>query len=226
MSGRRDFGPGYFGKAPSHGDFLHHGLDRLFVDPWDRWLSQGIGESRRQLGEDWLDLYLTFPVWRFAIGAGIAGPSPMAGVFLPSVDATGRYFPFTIATSLPDRTPPVALRRADHWYSDIEALARSVLAETFELDAFDQALEARAPPIERSASPANRRLAADDPMTAATLVHEIGAVIAVDYALLWTEGSKAVPGSVLLCQALPEKYRFAALLDGRFARWGWQDGEA
>ena len=65
-------GPGYFGKFPSHGDFITRRLPRDgFLDIWDSWLQNALATSREQLGEAWLPTYLTSPLWRFALAAGV-----------------------------------------------------------------------------------------------------------------------------------------------------------
>jgi type VI secretion system protein ImpM len=43
------------------------------------------------------------------------------------------------------------------------------------------------------------------------------------YSLWWTSGSDRVQSSCLLCQGLPPTDGFAALLDGNWAHWGWQE---
>jgi len=60
-------------------------------------------------GEDWLDSYLTAPIWRFLLSSGVCGQMPMLGVMMPSVDRVGRYFPLTVVVELPASVPPMAL---------------------------------------------------------------------------------------------------------------------
>ena len=62
---------GYYGKVRTHGDFVTRHLPRAFADPWDEWLREGIATSREQLGAYWLDIYITSPIWRFALSPGI-----------------------------------------------------------------------------------------------------------------------------------------------------------
>ena len=45
-----DLSIGFFGKLPSHGDFLSRRLPRSFVDPWDSWLQSRT--ARRGLAGD------------------------------------------------------------------------------------------------------------------------------------------------------------------------------
>ena len=98
---------GFYGKLPSHGDFLRRRVSDAFVGVWDGWLQECIAASRAILGERWLDVYLTSPAWRFACAAGTFGAAPIAGVMVPSVDRVGRYFHLTFVAEL----PPGAERR-------------------------------------------------------------------------------------------------------------------
>src|SRR5215470_6993527 len=85
---RRMTGPvgiGFYGKLPSHGDFLRRRVADAFVGVWDGWLQECLAASRAALGESWLDVYLTSPAWRFACAAGASGPAPVVGVMAPSV---------------------------------------------------------------------------------------------------------------------------------------------
>lgn len=132
---------GFFGKLPSYGDFVGRRLPAAFTGPWDAWLQAGLADSRAQLGEDWLPIYLNSPIWRFVLGAGVCGPQAWGGVLMPSVDRVGRYFPFTIAAGLDDGAIPAAA-----WYASLEALALPALGEGFSLPGFDAALLELAPP--------------------------------------------------------------------------------
>jgi type VI secretion system protein ImpM len=88
---------GFFGKIPARGDFVRAGLPRSFTDPWDAWLEQVIAGSRDMLGPRWLPAWMEAPIWHFRLPAGHCGPAPVLGVWMPSVDAAGRHFPFTLA---------------------------------------------------------------------------------------------------------------------------------
>jgi len=87
---------GWFGKVPFLGDFASRRLPDAFIEPWDEWLQHGLATTQAGVGDGWLDLYLTFPVWRFVMPAGLVGDAAWIGVFLPSVDRVGRCFPLTI----------------------------------------------------------------------------------------------------------------------------------
>ena len=79
MPGEAEGLPGLYGKLPARGDFVRRRLPLAFVEPWDGWLQEAIVASRRALGERWLDVYLTSPMWRFALSAGLCGEPAAAG---------------------------------------------------------------------------------------------------------------------------------------------------
>ena len=73
---------GFYGKVASRGDFIERNLTKDFQRGWDAWLSAGLQSSQGQLGESWLDAYLTSPLWRFALAPGVCGSEAMAGVLI------------------------------------------------------------------------------------------------------------------------------------------------
>src|SRR5919108_3251464 len=99
---------GIYGKLPSHGDFLRRRVPPEFLTPWDEWLQAGIAASRTALAQQWVDVYLTSPVWRFALSARACGRAAIAGLMAPSVDRVGRFFPLTLMWRLPAELPPLA----------------------------------------------------------------------------------------------------------------------
>lgn len=183
---------GYFGKIPSHGDFVSRGLPPALVEAWDRWLQACMLESQRQLGEQWLTLYLTSPVWRFAISPGILGPEGLGGVMMPSVDRVGRYFPLMLAAT---GSPPLLdwFQKRAEWYDAIEELARASLDTEFRLEQFDGLAE---PGVHKDV---------DQQVIAAAMQGR---------SLWWTEGSPSVEASVLSCANMPVSQEFAAMLNG------------
>jgi type VI secretion system protein ImpM len=129
--------PGYFGKIPSRGDFLSFGLPREFLDPWDDWVQTALEQSRERFSDQWLDFYLTSPLWCFSIGAGICGGQSWTGMLMPSVDGVGRYFPLTIAAPLDPKINVLSVFNvAGGWFERVEQLARSALDDDFDLDRF------------------------------------------------------------------------------------------
>ncbi|SCX78068.1 type VI secretion system-associated protein TagF [Nitrosospira sp. Nsp13] len=121
---------GWYGKIPYLGDFISRRLPTRFIDTWDSWLQHAMAASRAELGEHWLDAYLTGPIWRFTLMPGICGDttSMWAGVLMPSVDKVGRYFPLTIALRIDPRPGSMlTVFSAQAWYAALERVALATL---------------------------------------------------------------------------------------------------
>lgn len=134
---------GWYGKLPILGDFTRRHLPPAFIDPWDAWLQAGIAGSRAALGGAWLDNYLTAHVWHFVLMPGVLGPQAWAGVWSPSVDRVGRYFPFTLAAPLAPGGTPAAV---SEWLGGLEDIARLGLQLETDITPLDDALERLGPP--------------------------------------------------------------------------------
>lgn len=144
--------PGWYGKLPTLGDFASRRLEGAFIEPWDLWLGEGLAAQREQLGDEWLDAYLSSPVWRFVLmpGAmpGQAEPCALAGVLMPSVDKVGRYFPLTLVTRL--TTLPRSAAEVEAllgWLHRLEDVAVDAMHDDWSIDELDGALEALPPPV-------------------------------------------------------------------------------
>lgn len=126
---------GCFGKVPAHGDFVWQALPADFVTPWDNWIQGQLLALREYHGDAWLDAYLCSSIWRFVIRDDDFGASSWAGIVAPSVDMVGRYFPFTIATSLPRFcsviTAPAIL---DPWFEHLEDCLLQALQDALPVD--------------------------------------------------------------------------------------------
>jgi type VI secretion system protein ImpM len=125
-------GYGAYGKMPALGDFFRIGLPPGFVDPWDRWLQTGMAGLRDALGARWDGCYMTAPIWRFTLSAGLAGPQAVQGVLMPSVDRVGRQFPLTLARLLPGQPGAAA--------ADAAGLAAFPALEEVALDALEDGM--------------------------------------------------------------------------------------
>lgn len=115
---------GFWGKLPCEPEFVSRGLPAGFCDPWDAWLQQVIAGSRDSLGDDWLDAYLVCPVIQFVLGPGVLGKEAWAGAMMASHDRVDRYFPLTVAVSLPEEASsflmPLLSRRVDEeWFAPV-----------------------------------------------------------------------------------------------------------
>lgn len=235
--------PGFFGKVTTHGDFVSRRLPPAFLSVWDSWLQYSLQQSKETLGQEWLNIYLSSPIWRFALAPGVCGGSGWAGVLMPSVDRVGRHFPLTIAATLPDGSGIADwIGRSKGWYDEVEGLALSSLDPGFSLQGFDLQLAglAIAPSPAgfamdpgRTAPPSPRR-----PQGSCVLITDItqaGAAAAAfqadsglpslhQYSMWWTDGSPRVDPCLLAGPNLPLHASFAAMLDGEWAERGWAVG--
>ena len=218
---------GFFGKIPSHGDFVTRDLPRSFLDVWDMWLQSCIAESKAQLGDGWLNVYLTSPIWRFGLMPGICGPQAAAGILMPSVDRVGRYFPLTIATPQAGEVNPLQLPgAADRWFDAAEAIAlRALDDDRFEANAMHDAIKAIgdvAVEAQRTEAAATMGAAwslilvgSHATTLAAALAHTLAQRQAAAYSLWWTAGVETP--AALLVAGLPEPSCFVDLLHGALA---------
>ena len=222
--------PGVFGKIPARADFVRRRLPATFLEPWDAWLGLALARSRADLGLAWLETYLISPLWCFALSPGVCGPSPVAGVLVPSVDAVNRHFPLTLGSVLGDGCRPFAIALAARWFAALEDLALAALAERLEPDTIAERLAAIGPP----AVPQPLAGAAVAPGGAGALVRawpfaaeaedcqpeqmypgaldDLAASSIGALSLWWTRGSDAIEPIVRLYRGLPLEEEFAAFL--------------
>lgn len=233
--------PGFYGKLPGLGDFVARRLPADFIQPWDLWLRESLAASQGQLGEDWLDTYLTSPLWRFVLSPGLAGQRAWAGVLMPSVDRVGRYFPLTLACPLVDGIDLIGLLTQPEWFERAEALALTGLDDDWAIERFDAHLlalglpggpvadSALVAPVAAHANANRWRLPARSPADIrdacpALLLRALEQVFC-GYSLWWSSGSDRVEPSFLACQGLPQPDAVSALLAGDWdARGWWQVG--
>ncbi len=226
---------GLYGKLPAHGDFIYRNLPTGFINTWDSWLQGFVGCSQEQLGEAWLDTYLTSPIWRFAFSEGVIDQQVWAGILLPSVDRVGRYFPFSIVTCSPAALNPLEVIAQTHWFEALESLALKALDGQIAID--DLAEEINKHPL--------RQALIYSPGT--VLNNKAGSVIKLDfeeqspnsvfpylfnvslkeslssYSVWSTQGSQQVEPCLFYSRGLPPMHGLAAMLDGQWGLWGWNE---
>jgi len=240
---------GFYGKLPSHGDFLRRRVSDGFVGVWDAWLQESLATSRAVLADAWLDVYLTSPVWRFACAAKACGDAPVIGVMVPSVDRVGRYFPLTIVVELPRETPSLLdlTLRAESLFDAFERLVIATLdSDQIDLDAFHEQLMRVGEQLDPAwLSPRVVLDAAsallDDPADGWHLTigaaSELGSALDQVFAqrltdvydpmvLWWTDGSARVQPCCLVSRGLPHPDSFASLLDGSWSQRRWRSVSA
>ena len=237
---------GLFGKLPAHGDFVTRNLPGSFMSVWDEWLQRCVRGTQETLGDAWLDVYLTSPLWRFALSSGVVDEQVWAGLIMPSVDSVGRYFPLTIVSRLPRQTNGTELMAAQSaWFEKQEMLALQALEEGATVDELYDALQGLAAP----AAPAYRRdeqamcwraapeeigylsrqLAvplddeAQQPMASLPLLTDwLLSRSFASYSVWHTQGSEYVQPSFLVVKGLPDADGVTAMLDGRWGECSWQ----
>ncbi len=236
---------GFYGKLPSHGDFLRRRVSEAFVRTWDAWLQECLESSRAVLAERWLDCYLTSPVWRFIVSAGVCGPAPAVGLMAPSVDRVGRYFPLTLVAELPAGTSPLGvLPHLGHFLDRAERLVLDTLeSDPLDFVAFEDAVsrlgdDLRGPRLMSvMLDPVHAAAVLDGtqggewqvPLGSAanlapTLLQLLGHRLSALYepfAFWWSDGSANVESTCLVTRGLPRPDRFGALLDGGWSRDAW-----
>jgi type VI secretion system ImpM family protein len=237
--------PGFYGKLPSRGDFVNRRLPAEFTSPWDAWLQQGLARSQSELGGQWLDVYLTSPIWRFALQSGVCGEHAYLGVLVPSVDRVGRYFPLTTAVACPVALAlPELAARLEPWFVSVEELMLETLADApLDLEDFDRQLaevtldDAVLRGAAGSAAATARLDAAvcwqaDVPAGTpiarpmSTIASALAGSVLRGYAFWWTQGSERVAPCVAVSSELPAAQPFTALLDGHWEPHGWHSFQA
>jgi type VI secretion system protein ImpM len=232
---------GYFGKVSSHGDFVSRGLPTSFIDPWDAWLQEAIVSSQYQLGDNWLNCYLTGPIYRFVLAPGVCGENGWVGIMMPSVDSVGRYYPVTIATmNRQNFNPFIVMQQEVAWFSNLETLALSSLEDNFNLEQFNNDLNKLKPEIifnskevikaseqvtKQESHQAWQRKVEGNQSIAEVLPFFLNDFLQEQYfaySLWWTQGSELVSPSLLICEGLPPFDGISAMFDGNWKKWGWE----
>jgi type VI secretion system protein ImpM len=198
---------GFHGKIPARGDFVRFGLPRGFVAAWDGWLQRVIAASRAELGEEWLPAWLEAAIWRFALSPGLCGPDAVLGLWMPSVDSVGRYFPLTFAVAVPDADAAELVHEGGGFLAAAEEAGLAAVTDGLGPDDLAARL------LEATfAAPADPGA---DPM-----------LCAMARALWWTGGAPRSPAGAFVGNALPSETTFAGMLDARrcpspIAAEGW-----
>lgn len=227
---------GVFGKLPAHGDFLSRNLPTQFVNVWDSWLQGYVSSSQEQIGESWLDVYLTSPIWRFVFSAGVVDQNLWQGILLPSVDRVGRYFPLSLVRPLPANVAPAAVITATSgWFDAVEGAALSALEGSRRIDDLLPELDN----LQLGSVPVYHKLesspstlgcvvrAEDDTAEAASVIPHFLDNLLKDtlrsYSIWSTRGSQLVEPCTFYAPGLPQRRGISAMLDGQWQARGWQE---
>lgn len=224
---------GLHGKLPQQADFVSRNLPMTFTTGWDDWVQRGLLASQEALGNQWLEIYLTSPIWRFVFSGGLLDQVPWAGIMVPSVDKVGRYYPLLLAQSLPPETLPTApLVESSDWFAALEDLAIHALQDNLPVLELEHQLGQLAPL--RCAHRAGagkwevgRPLALfqqDEPNPVngyPALLHELLRQRFPAYSLWSSAGSERVTPANLISGYLPSPQCYTSLLAGDWAQQGW-----
>lgn len=227
---------GLFGKLPAHGDFIYRDLPTRFINVWDNWLQGFVGSTQEQMGESWLDIYMTSPIWRFAFSAGVVDENCWAGILLPSVDRVGRYFPFTVATKLPANLNPAEfMSTRPNWFQAMEDSALRALDGQLQIDDLVEELNDSQPmtktpyqrgeQLNRSSHFVVKIPNSDQPVsTVIPFMLDACLVDALQSYSLWsTSGSERMNACMFTAKGLPPLSGIAAMMDGQWNHWNWKE---
>ena len=221
---------GIFGKLPAHGDFVQRDLPGCFVTPWDEWLQRAVHGARELMGENWLDYYLTSPIWRFAFSPGVVDGQCWAGVLVPSVDSVGRYFPLTLASPQPASTNAFALMsNKNEWFQALSDLSIDALQNALLVDQLLERFPEMAPLLESDyplpvASTDEQGLMTVSGGTGIEdsyplLMEKMLKQSASSYSLWWCAGSQQLSATTMLCPGLPDPSTYCSMLGAPEYHW-------
>jgi len=219
---------GLFGKLSAKRDFIALATPRAFLEVWEPWVQACIAASQHQLGREWQNAFLTAPLWRFWLGADLSGATAL-GVFMPSVDGIGRYYPLTLlaVADASSSIPPPDLDLQDHWF----ALAEEFLLSTLERSKSFEEISARlddmpVPHVEPTVSSAKGILSFGDKtigamtaggtfQSALTALRQGNHGTSAAASFWWTEGGGDFPPMALSTHGLPDAFSYSAMLTGK-----------
>jgi type VI secretion system protein ImpM len=235
----------YYGKLPSHGDFISQHTPRAFTGVWDTWLQESMLQWRNKLSEGWVADYMTMQPYRFILSSGIAGEVIWCGVLFPSRDKSGRLFPFTACIPLsPKETTPIELFTIYHqWLEKLEQLTLGCFRPDFDTDKFrqyQQNLDKLAEQCPEIATQSNNYTCKNNTesniqstsfawhstslknTTSTTIINNalVNSLLneyCHSHSLWWTNNN----ANFMLCQGLPDIDLTPALIDQQWGQWGW-----
>lgn len=221
---RRAISYGLFGKLPSKRDFVAVDIPQAVLTPWETWLQRVVAESRQALGREWLDYFLTAPLWHFQCGAQVLNGA-FTGVMMPSVDGVGRYFPLTAlacadegcAWAMPDfaaadAATPDPLETVMLTALDEKTVYEDFLARVRAMTVSGQAMAGPAPWLSAALTGADEQAAAH---AALRVWNEQSGFSTTS--VWWTRGGENFPPRVLAVQGMPDGGLFSAMLTGNFS---------
>lgn len=229
-------GSGIYGKLPAYGDFIIRNLKPAFVNQWDEWLQRYIAVSREQIGEGWLDVYLTSPIWRFVMSPGVIDSNVYAGVMMPSVDRVGRYFPISVINTFSSQVNPIDIvAQEQQWFQNMEDLCLSALNGEIDADELVDKIAALNLGVESdyipttdigSIGPMTFEIDACDSAQVKTILpYLLNATLSTglaSFSIWMTSGSERIPPLLFSSQGLPQVNSASSMLDGGWKNRNWK----
>ena len=227
---------GLYGKLPAYGDFIFRNLNSTFINPWDEWLQHFISGSQQQMGEEWLNIYLTSPIWRFVISPGVIDNKMWAGFMMPSVDRVGRYFPISVVKPFAPVVNPVNfIFNNNTWFEGLESICLTALDGKLDADQLIANMANIELNTQESYQPTQDILEMGPMLFGLNPSHQNDMSSLLPYVLnaafstslssysLWmTTGSEMISPVFFSCQGLPPISGIASMLDGQWQQRNWK----
>lgn len=225
---------GVYGKLPGYGDFVHRNLANDVIGHIDGWLQLFISSTNDALGENWLDIYLTSPIWRFVFSAGVINEYHWAGIVLPSVDQVGRYFPLVLLKPIMTSANPLTFINDNvSWFEQLEEQALLALDDQLTIDELVEKCDAIELNLDFSyqstgqlnsgeAMMINQQFTEELPMaTYGYLLDSLLVKTMSSYSVWSTIGSENIEPCLFTTQGLPKSTQIPAMLDGQWQERHW-----
>lgn len=238
---------GCFGKIRNCGDFISRHVPYAIEQSFTQWLEAGLVETKERFQQQWLDFFLTSPVWNFVIDKPDSAPV-IVGTMMPSMDKVGRYYPLIVVQTINQEGGlNVSL------LEEVETLMLSTLDKGVEQEQFIQALDQLNENAETE-SRLKKQRQGHIPLSQLRAVFTEGnqqvtetvTKLLIDQnglmptenqmpnlyrheseisgnlsSIWWTKGSEHMSPTVLLCQGFPPIAGIHATLDGDWNGSGW-----
>ncbi|WP_245286294.1 type VI secretion system-associated protein TagF [Bradyrhizobium sp. WSM1417] len=219
---------GLFGKLSAKRDFIALATPRSFLEKWEPWVQSCMSASQHQLGPGWQGAYLTAPLWRFWLGADVAGATVL-GVFMPSVDGVGRYYPLTLmAVADPNFSiAPPDLNSQGDWFAQAEDFLLTTLERSKTFDETSAALDALPQPEAQATENGGNEVirladatvglptAGKSVQDALTTLRANNHSTSAAATFWWTEGGGEFPPLALSARGLLDPFCYTMMLTGK-----------
>lgn len=225
---------GLFGKLPAHGDFVQRNLPAGFINLWDEWLQYFVAGTKESLDENWLDIYLTSPIWRFVFSAGVIDENIWTGIMIPSVDRVGRYYPFSIVRKLPAEINPFDyLNYNKNWYEEMESQSLDALDGQIMIDELVENIEKSESQTlsdyskgsfnnDKCGFQIDMDFEEQSPSSVySSMLDSLMTTSFQSYSLWQTTGSDFIQPCLCMTQGLPDIKKMTAMLNGNWSDSGW-----